>query len=116
MEQWMGRMCVECIYQEVDRQLKEQFIHSLNDKQILEEIMRELTATNSDDHITSGGVVAWEKRVEAQRAQAAVLNILTELRQFEKIKISKRAKEDTTRAAVSWMLQWQSCQYCGGVH
>ena len=31
----MGRLCVaavECNYQEVDRQLKEQFIHGLNDK------------------------------------------------------------------------------------
>ena len=44
----MGRLhitAVECNYQEVDRQLKEQFIHSLNDKHILEEIRKELTAT-----------------------------------------------------------------------
>ena len=33
------RLCVasvECNYQEVDRQLKEQFIHGLNDKYMLE--------------------------------------------------------------------------------
>ena len=29
-------------------------------------------ATKNDDHITSGGVLAWAKRVEAQRAQAVV--------------------------------------------
>ena len=49
---------VECNYQEVDRQLKEQFTHGLNDKYMLEEIIKELTATKNDDHITSGGVVA----------------------------------------------------------
>ena len=34
-EEWMGRLrvaAVECNYQEVDRQLKEQCIHGLNDK------------------------------------------------------------------------------------
>ena len=83
VEEWMGRLwvaAVECNYQEVDRQLKEQFINGLNDKCMLEEIIKELTATNNDDHITSGDVLAWANRVEAQRAQVAVLNILTELR------------------------------------
>ena len=74
-----GRLCIaalECNYQDVDRQLKEQFIHGLNDKLMLEEITKELTATKNDDHIMSGGVLAWAKRVEAQRVQAAVLNTL----------------------------------------
>ena len=115
----MGRLCiaaVECIYQEVDRQVKEQFIHSLNDKHMQEEIIKELTMTNNDDHITSGGVLAWAKSVDIQRAQAAVLNTLTESRQFDKIKISKRAKEDTTRTPVDQTLQWQLCRYCGGIY
>ena len=89
----MGRLhiaAVECNYQEVDRQLKEHFIHGLKDKHMQEEIIKELTATNNDDHITSGGVLAWAKRVEAQRAKAAVLNTLTESRQFDKVKISKK--------------------------
>ena len=83
VEEWMGRLhvaAVECNYQEVNRQLKEQLIYGLNDKHMLEEIIKELTATENDDHITSGGVLAWAKRVEAQRAQAVVLNILTESR------------------------------------
>ena len=76
----MGRLCiaaVECNYQEVDRQLKEQLIHSLNDKHMLQEIIKELTVTNTDDYITSGGVLAWAKRVKAQRVQEAVLNTIT---------------------------------------
>ena len=42
VEEWMGRLFVaalECNYQEVNRQLKEQFIHGLNDKYMLEEII-----------------------------------------------------------------------------
>ena len=109
---WMGRLCVaavECNYQEVDRQLKEQFIHGLNDKNMLEEIIKELTATKINDHITSGGILAWTKRVEGQRVQAAVLNTLTKSEQFDKIKISK-AKDNKTRAPVNWTTQQQPCR------
>ena len=34
----------ECSYREIDNQLKEQFIHGLNDKVMLDEVIRELTA------------------------------------------------------------------------
>ena len=47
----MGRLCVaavECNYQEVDRQLKEQFIH---DKYMLDKIIKEFMATKNDGHI-----------------------------------------------------------------
>ena len=56
VEEWMGRLwvaSVECNYQEVDRQLKEQFIHGLNDKSILEEIIKEMTTGKNDDSIKS---------------------------------------------------------------
>ena len=65
---WMGTLhvaAVECSYQEVDRQLKEQFIQCLNNKYMLEEVIKELTATKNNDCITSGGILAWAKRVEA---------------------------------------------------
>ena len=45
-EEWMGRLrtsVVECNYKEIDWQLKEQFIHGLNDEEMLVEIIRELT-------------------------------------------------------------------------
>ena len=50
VEEWMGRLqvaAVECNYQEVNRQLKELFIHGLNGKCMLEEIIKELTATKT---------------------------------------------------------------------
>ena len=56
-EEWMGRLRIaaaECSYQELDRQLKEQFIHGFNDKDMLGEIIKELMASRRNDHITSG--------------------------------------------------------------
>ena len=67
----MGKLrvaAIDCNYQEVNRQLKEQFIHGLNNKNMLEEIIKELMTVKSDEQITSGNVLAWTKRVEAQRA------------------------------------------------
>ena len=75
VEEWMARMhmaAIQCNYQEVDRQLKEQFIHRLNDKYMLEEIIKQLTTAKNDDCIISGGMLTWAKRVEVQRAQVAV--------------------------------------------
>ena len=50
----MGRLrtdVVECKYKEVDRQLKEQFIHGLNDDEMLAEIIRELTKCEENINI-----------------------------------------------------------------
>ena len=104
VEDLVGRLwvvAVECNYQEIDRQLKEQFIHGLNDKHMFEEIIKELTATNNDDHITSGVMLAWAKRVEVQRAQAVVLDSLTESKQFDKIKVSDKARDTKATAPVN---------------
>ena len=59
---------------------------------MLEEFITELMAPKNDDHIISGGELAWTKRIEAQRPQAVELNTLTESKQFDKIRISKKAK------------------------
>ena len=90
MEEWIGRLrvvTIECNCQEVDRQLKEQFIHRLNDKNMLEEIIKELTTVRGSDQITSGNVLAWAKRVEAQWTQAAVMSTITESKEFNKISV-----------------------------
>ena len=68
----------ECNYRELDRQLKEQFIHGLNDKCILGKIIREITAKNNDEQVTSKDVLILARRIEAQRAQATILNNITE--------------------------------------
>ena len=107
---------VECNYREVDRQLKEQLIHGFNDRCMLEEIIKELTGANEDEQITSEGVLAWANRVEAQRAQVTVLSTITESRQFDKVKIIKKAKEDNTRCPPGPTAQHHPCRYCARLH
>ena len=96
----MGRLqisAMECNYQELDRQLKEQFVHSLNDTDMLGEIIQKLLIVKENGAIMSGNVLVWLKRVEVQRAQSAVMNILTQAKEFDKIKMSKNAHKDSPR-------------------
>ena len=79
-EEWMGRLRIaaaECNYKEIDRHLKEQFIHGLKDKAMLDEIVRELMAKNTSKQMNSEDVLLWARQIEAQRAQAAILSDLT---------------------------------------
>ena len=64
---WGGVAAVECNYKEIDHQLKEQFIHGLNNKMMLDKVIRELTTKSSNDQMTSEDVLIWAKGVEAQR-------------------------------------------------
>ena len=99
-DEWMGRLCVaaaECNYRELDRQLKEQFIHGLNDKCMLDEIIRELTTENNNEQVTNKGVLIWVKRIEAQRAHTAILNNITESCQFDKVTVTEKSKEDNVK-------------------
>ena len=94
-EEWMGHLCmaaVECGYKEVDWQLKEQFIHGLNDRVMLDEIIRELTSKTNSEQTTSKDILAWAKRVKAQRVQASMLNEITETKTFDKVKNSPELK------------------------
>ena len=84
---------------------------------MLEEIIKELTMAKNDDHITSGGVLAWAKRVEVQRPQVAVLNTITECRQFDKIKVSREVKEGKTKIPMHQSSTPQKpCRYCSWMH
>ena len=47
----MGRLRIataECNYKKIDRQLKEQFIHGLNDDDMIIEIIKDLTKTEKN--------------------------------------------------------------------
>ena len=59
---------------------------------MLEEVIRELTARNNDEETTSEGVLAWAKRIEVQQVQAAILNDITKLHQFDKINMASKKK------------------------
>ena len=104
IDEWMRRLHVaaaECNYREIDRQLKEQFIHGLNDKVMLDEVIRELTAKSNNEQMTGKGVLAWAKRVEAQWVQATILNDITELHQFDEIKMAQKSKDSQMRQTMS---------------
>ena len=99
-----GEVCVvatECKDREIDRQLKEQFIHGLNDKVMLDEVTRELATKSNDEQMTSKGLLARAMRVEAQWAQATILNAITESHQFDKIKMAQKSKDSQTRQTTS---------------
>ena len=56
----MGHLCMaaaDCGYKEIDRQLKEQYIHGLNDRVMLDEIIRELMSKTSSEQMTSKDVL-----------------------------------------------------------
>ena len=60
----MGRIRlakVEYNYREVDRHLKEQFVHGLNNNDMLTEIIRELTTAEESTDITSVHILGWAK-------------------------------------------------------
>ena len=44
---------------------------------MLDEIIRELATKNNNEQVTSKGMLIWEERIEAQRAQATILNNIT---------------------------------------
>ena len=49
MCKWLGRLCIkeeECSNKEPDRWLKEQFINTIDNKEIVQEIIKELMAQN----------------------------------------------------------------------
>ena len=58
---------IDCNYKEIDSQLMEQFIHGLNDTDVLEEIIMEFTKFEENTEITTEKVLCWAKRVEAPK-------------------------------------------------
>ena len=61
----------ECNYQELDTQVKEQFINDINDENMLIEIHNNLTAITNTSKVTSNLVFMWEMWVGDQRTQTA---------------------------------------------
>ena len=63
-EEWMASLRIaaaECSYKEIDRKLKEQYIHGLNDHNMVIEIIKELTKTEENENMTSEQVLAWQE-------------------------------------------------------
>ena len=82
-----------------------------------EETIKELMTVRGNDQITSGNVLVWMKRVNAQRAQAAVMSTITESKEFDKIKVSIPVWTSNPRMSIKHnTLSQPTCRYCGSTH
>ena len=115
----MGRLIIvaaECNYKEIDRQLKEQFIHGLNNKAMLDEVLRELMAKNSSKQTKSENVLLWARRIKAQRAQAAILSNVTEAQNLTQVKLVQKPRNRQEIETTCQAFHKCPCKYCGGSH
>ena len=80
------------------------------------EIRRELTKSDENMIIPSEHVLTLAKRVEVQRAQAAVINSLHELKKFDTILQMDKGKQREAKSATPLkMSARRKCKYCGQV-
>ena len=85
--------------------------------EMLEEIIRELTKAKGNVTITSENVLTWDKRVEAQRAQSAVMSTITEMNEFDKMKVAKYTHKNTAKRIIQTRTPtMQTCRCCGSTH
>ena len=70
----MQRRVANCEYNEYDRRLTEQFIHGLEHKNMIGEILREITALENNDDATSECICICAQRLEVQRMQKELLD------------------------------------------
>ena len=69
-EGWMGKLRIvttECNHKEINRQLKEQFLHWLIDSDMWMEIIKEILKIEENNNVRSEQVLAWARRVETQK-------------------------------------------------
>ena len=91
-QEWVGWLCIraaEWNYKEHDRWVKEQIINDINDKEIMQRIIKELTTQRNSEH-----VLMWEQRVQAQRVQKKVLDEIKNGRVFNYIHNGKRTERN----------------------
>ena len=83
---------------------------------MLDEVIRELTAKDNNEQTASEDVLVWAKRIEAEWAQAAILNDITESQKFDKVKMAQRPKTKWDVETTHPVYHKWPCKYCGGSH
>ena len=80
----MGRLQTkaECEYGESDQLLTEQFIGGLNDGEMTDEILREMTMLENTESATKECMLIWMHIVKVQKAQRSMLNNIKESKDF----------------------------------
>ena len=79
----------------------------------MDKVIRELTAKDNNEQTPSEDVLAWANRVEAQWAQAAILNDITESQKFDKIKMAQKTNGSWDRETTCPTYQKWLCRYSG---
>ena len=84
---------------------------------MLGEIIWECTKIDENEEITSKNVLSLAKGVKAQRAQSAIMNSPTEVKEFDKLKVVKNTYKDSPRSVTQTKMPTeQMCRYCGSSH
>ena len=81
VQELMGRLQTKVPvheYREPSRLLTHQFIGGLNNNDMTDKILREVTTLENMEEATSECVLSWVQRVEVQRAQRNMLNNIKE--------------------------------------
>ena len=92
----MGRLktaTAKCNYKDIDRKLKEQFIHGLNSSDMVIKIIKEITKMGENEKMTSEQVQVLARRAKSQKAQSAILKHLNQTKDIDKISTRKGYKD-----------------------
>ena len=107
------------MYKERDRRLKEQFIKGMSDKEMITELIIELTTIIEANKVRSEQVLCREKGVEAQRAQKALLKATKETKEskeFDAIKEAVKQNHSQQNTERSRGMPLDRCKCCGTLH
>ena len=99
-QEWIGKWhfkAIDCKYKEYERRLKEQFSNGLDDKNIIAEIMKELTALKDTSEVSSEQILMWDHRADAQEAQREVLDNIRDPEEFESVQRNRQNNNSNNR-------------------
>ena len=84
----MDGQVAECEYKEYNRALAEYFIHGLGDEDMINEILREVSAFEDTDDATSKRVLLWPQSMEAHKVQKDALYNIQEAKDIDTVRHS----------------------------
>ena len=62
-------------------------------------------------------MLSWAKKVKVQRAQTAIMDSLTEVKEFDKLKVAINIHKEKPEKIHAYKIPTkQKCKYCGSSH
>ena len=110
----MGHLRIKanyCSYKEKDKRLKQLLINSINDDDMMTEIIKELTQTQKMNEITSGQMLSWARKVKVQQAQKTLIETTKDNKELYTIK--KHEQKNNTSHKIETC---NNCKCCGYTH